>query len=93
MWSQKFKARAKVKKYFQIMTGVTKAPPTFIFGTVETQEVEKERLKKNQEFESGNHVGYSEFLLSVFDYISFCIVDEAKSEHQPDGELFMAWKD
>jgi hypothetical protein len=43
MWSQKFKARTRVKKYLQIMTGVTKAPPAFILGTVETQEEEKER--------------------------------------------------
>jgi gag-polypeptide of LTR copia-type len=31
-------------------------------------------------------------LSSVFDDISFCIVDEAKTEEQPDGDLFMAWK-
>lgn len=92
MWSQKFKARARVKKYLQIMTGVTKAPPAFILGTVETQEVEKERLKSIQDFEFRNNVGYSELLSSVFDDISFCIVDEAKTEEQPDGDLFMAWK-
>jgi hypothetical protein len=42
MWSQKLKARAKIKKYLQIITGVTKASPTCcIFGTVEIQEVKK----------------------------------------------------
>jgi hypothetical protein len=61
------------------MIGVTKAPSTFIFGTVEIQEVEKERLKKNPEFELGNNVGYSEPLSSVFDDLSFFIVDEANT--------------
>ena len=44
MWSQKFKARARIKKYLQIMTGVVKAPPTLIPGTIETQDEEKERV-------------------------------------------------
>jgi hypothetical protein len=90
MCFQKFKARAKVKKYLQIMTRVTKTLPTFILGIVETQQEEKERLKKNQKFGFGNNVGYSELLSSVFDDISFCIVDKAKPENQPDGDLFIA---
>jgi hypothetical protein len=77
------------KKYLQIITGVTKALPAFILGTVETQDLEKERLKKNQEFKFGNNVSYSELLSSLFDNISFCIADEAKTEEQPDGDSFM----
>ena len=92
MWSQKFKARARIKKYLQIMTGVVKAPLPLIPGTIESQDETKERLKKIQEWEYGNNVGYSELLSSVFDEISFCIVDEAKTEEQPDGDLHMAWK-
>jgi hypothetical protein len=37
-------------------------------------------------------VGYSELLSAVFDDISFCIVDEAKTDILPDGDLHMAWK-
>jgi gag-polypeptide of LTR copia-type len=66
--------------------------PIIILATVETQEVEKEKLKKNKKFEFRNNVGYSELLLLVFDDISFCIVYEAKTEDQPHGGLFMAWK-
>jgi hypothetical protein len=35
-------------------------------------------------------VGYSKLLLLVFDNSSFCIVDEAKTEDQPNGDLQIA---
>jgi hypothetical protein len=37
---------ARVKKYLQIMTRVTKAPLTFIHGTVATQDMDKKRIRK-----------------------------------------------
>jgi gag-polypeptide of LTR copia-type len=92
MWSQKFKARAKIKKYLQILTGVDKAPSALAPGDTETQDEEKERLVKSADFETGNGLGYSELLSTVFDDISFCIVDEAKTDILPDGDLYMAWK-
>ena len=90
IWSQKFNARAMIKNYLQIITGMVKAPPTSIPGIFKTLEEMKERLKKIQEFEFGNNVGYSELVSSVFDDIHFCIVDEAKTDEQPDGDLLMA---
>ena len=92
MWSQKFKARAKIKKYLQVLTGVDKAPSALAPGATETSDEKKERLLKTTLFENGNGVGYSELLSAVFDNISFCIVDEAKTDEQPDGDLHMAWK-
>jgi hypothetical protein len=37
MWSQKFKARAKTKKYFNILTGLEKAPSALV-GTKTLEE-------------------------------------------------------
>jgi hypothetical protein len=44
------------------MTGVTKDSLTFNLGTIEIQDKEKEKVKKIQEFECGNNVGYIELL-------------------------------
>ena len=67
------------------MTGVVKAPRIINpREEEETLEEMKERLKKAQEFEHSNNVGYSDLLSSVFDDISFCIVIKAKSEVQQD---------
>jgi hypothetical protein len=90
MWSQKFKARAKTKKYLYILTGLQKAPSALV-GAETPEELKAIQMKKS-DFEQGNSVGYSELLSTVFDDISFCIVDEAKTDDLPDGDLHMAWK-
>jgi hypothetical protein len=65
------------------MTEVVNILPTFKPGTSETQNENKKRLKK-KEFEYGNNVDYNELLSSFFDDISYCIVDVAKTENQPN---------
>jgi hypothetical protein len=64
------------------MTGLVKALSTSNPGIVETPKEMKKRQKSLN----------LELLSLVFDDISFCNVDEAKTEKQPDGNLFMAWK-
>ena len=45
MWSQKFKARAKIKKYLNILTGVQKAPSALASsGTVVVRQL---RIKRS----------------------------------------------
>ena len=58
------------------MTKATKALPTFNYRKSKTQE-EKNAKKK---FECGNIDSYCELLSSVFDAISFSIVDKTKTE-------------
>jgi hypothetical protein len=59
MWSQKFKARAKIKKDFQILTEVDKALSTLPLVTEIMEVVEKKRKVKTTKFETGNRLGYS----------------------------------
>ena len=49
MWFQKFKARAKTKKYLYILTGLQKAPSALVPGGTETLEEQKDYQVMNSE--------------------------------------------
>ena len=49
-------------------------------------------MKDSRSLKCLNIATYSDLLSSIFNDISFFIVDKAKMEKQPNDNLFMAWK-
>ena len=84
MWEAKYKARACMKGWLQILLGQVKVPKEDASLT-DTQVSEKKARKANEE-------GYNDLLLSMEDEVAFGIVNEAKSADLPSGDLTMAWK-
>ena len=91
VWSRKFLARATLKKYAGVLTGVLKLPVIPTPGKTETTAELKERQDQQDAFSSANSLGYAELISSMFDDVSFSIVDEARTEDLPEGDLYLAW--
>jgi hypothetical protein len=92
MWSRKFLARATMRKYNDVLLGTLKTPQEPAAGIQESMEETKVRLAKEEEVKTKNSAGYVELLMAMTDEISFAIVDEAKNEEFPGGDLAKAWK-
>jgi gag-polypeptide of LTR copia-type len=92
MWSRKFLARSNMRKYYEVLNGTLKMPPEPYDGTVESTEETKARLAKEDEVKNKNNIGYMELLMAMTEEISFAIVDEAKTDEFPQGDLAKAWK-
>ena len=86
MWSRKFLARAKMKEYKEILTGVEKAPAASLVIDETTEAGKKQKTNK-----IANEKAYNDLLLSCEDEVSFGAVDEAITTSLPDGDAFMAW--
>lgn len=71
--------------------GMKKFPEEPTGGT-ETSDETKARLAKVEEFKTVNSTGYVELLMAMSEEVSFSIVDEAKTEELPGGDLAKAWK-
>ena len=84
MWEAKYKARARMKGWLQVLLGQVVVPKENVILT-DAQAAEKNARKANEE-------GYSDLLLSMEDEVAFGIVNEAKSTDLPSGDLTMAWK-
>ena len=82
MWEAKYKARAQMKGWLQVLLGQMAIPNEDVALT-DAQVVEKNARKANEE-------GYSDLLLSMEDEIAFGIVNEVKSTNLPSGDLTMA---
>jgi hypothetical protein len=92
MWSRKFVARATMRKYDGILLGMSKAPKEAPAGSPEISEETKTRLAKVDEVKIANSSGYVELLMAMSDEISFALVDEARTDDYPGGDLAKAWK-
>ena len=74
MWSRKFTSMATVKGYRGIITG-KETPPYYLDKIDKSTTAEKatEKLRRS------NKKGYSEFLFSVSDEVTFGIIDEGEN--------------
>jgi gag-polypeptide of LTR copia-type len=91
VWSRKFLARATLKKYAGVLTGTLKLPDVPTPGKIETTTEIKERQDLQDAFISANSLGYAELISSMFDDVSFSIVDESRTDELPEGDVFLAW--
>ena len=80
MWEAKYKARARTKGWLNIMDGSVVAPDA---TATLTAQADIDKRDKNDE-------GYSDLLLSMNEEISFGLVNEAKTNELPDGDLALA---
>ena len=87
MWSRKFLARARVKKYKEVLMGTQKVP-----SHDEDLDLTTEAGKVKQKARTNNDNAYNDLLLSCADEVSFGAVDEAVTDELPDGDACLAWK-
>ena len=83
MWSKKFLAMAKRKKYKGVLTGTIAIPN-------ETAALTAEPEKKARD---ANERAYSDLILSCNDEISFGIVDNATTTENPSRNANLAWRE
>ena len=86
MWSRKFLARAKLKKYKDVLTGLEEVP-----GIDEEIDVATKGGKIKTLARTANDIAYNDLLLSCSDEVSFGAVDEALTIKLPDGDAAKAW--
>ena len=86
MWSRKFLARAKLKKYKDVLTGLEEVP-----GIDEEIDVTTKGGKIKTLARTANDIAYNNLLLSCSDEVSFGAVDEALTIKLPDGDAAKAW--
>ena len=86
MWSVKFKARAGIRKYLEVMNG-SAVPPKSTEQLDETKATDAPALLLRK----ANETGYNELLLSCNEEVSFGFVDEAKTTNSAKGWLKTAW--
>ena len=86
MWSRKFLARAKTKKFKDVLLGDVEVPDHDQDIDVSTNEG---KLKMAARVANDN--AYNELLLSCTDEVSFGAVDEAVTSVLPDGDAAKAW--
>ena len=86
MWSRKFLARAKMKKYKDVLTGLEEVP---MFDEEIDSATKVGKIKSLAR--SANDTAYNDLLLSCSDEVSFGAVDEALTSKLPDGDAAKAW--
>ena len=87
MWQAKYQARARTKGWIKVLLG-KETPPKFD----KVIDISTALGKTEEKLCEVNEQGYSDLLLSMEDEIAFGLVDEAKTNDQPDGDLHTAWK-
>ena len=80
-WSKKFMAVAKLKKFTSIIDG-SKTVPAY----------EENMNEKDLAIRDLSQAAYCCLLYSMEEHISFNLVDTAKLENLPDGDVALAWK-
>jgi hypothetical protein len=60
-------------------------------GKIETTEETKEKQDLQDTFPSTNSLGYAELISSMFDNVSFSIVDESRTDELPESDFSLAW--
>ena len=86
MWSRKSLARAKTKKFKDVLLGNVEVPDYDQFIDVSTDEG---KLKMAARVANDN--AFNELQLSCADEVSFGAVDEAVTNMLPDGDAAKAW--
>ena len=86
MWSRKFLARAKTKRFKDVLLGLVNVP-----SYDEEIDVETEEGRLAMAARVANENAYNELLLSCTDEVSFGAVDEAITSELPDGSASKAW--
>ena len=80
-WSKKFMAVGKLNKFASLIDGSMTVPEL------------KENMNDNElAIRELNQAAYCCLLYSMEEHISFNLVDTAKSENLPDGDVALAWK-
>ena len=80
-WSKKFMAAAKLKKFANIIDGSMTVPP--LIENMQTKDIAIRDLSQS---------AYCCLLYCMEDDVSFALVDTAKSENLPDGDVVFTWK-
>ena len=80
-WSKKFIAVAKLNKFASLIDGSMTVP-----------EQRENMSKKDLAIRDLNQAAYCCLLYSMEEHISFNLVDTAKLENLPDGDVALAWK-
>ena len=91
IWSQNFLARATLKKYASVLTGTLKLPVIPMPNTIETTTQVQERQDLEDAFMNANSLGFAELMSSMFDDVSFSIVDKSRTDELPEGDFLLAW--
>ena len=86
MWLIKFLARAKMKKYKDVLTGFEEVP---MFDEEIGSAAKVGKMKSLAK--SANDTAYNDLLLLCSDEVSFGAVDEALTSKLPDGDAAKAW--
>ena len=86
MWSRKFLARAKIKGYKAVLTGVEN-PPRANTVLDPMDEIQAAQIK----LRDMNKLAYSKLLLTCQEEVCFGVVDEAMTMEQPEGLASLAW--
>ena len=80
-WSKKFMAAGKLNKFAGL-----------IDGSVTVPELKENMDNKDLAIRELNQAAYCCLLYSIEEHISFNLVDTAKLENLPDGDVALAWK-
>jgi gag-polypeptide of LTR copia-type len=79
-WSRTFLARSNIRGYKNILVGK---------WIVTDKDSEEEQMKHAEK----NDAGYAELLMSCQSDAVFGIIDNARSDNFPDGDVKVAWED
>ena len=86
MWLRKFLAKAKVKKYKDVLTGLEEVP---VFDEEIDSATKVGKIKSIAR--SANDTAYNDLLLLCSDEVSFGAVDDTLTSKLPDGDAAKAW--
>ena len=81
IWSLRFKDRATISGYDELLTGTKESPPE----CNDTNDKEEIRLRKM------NKIGYCELLLDMKTEKCIQIVAESRTKELPSGDCYKAW--
>ena len=86
-WKAQFLSRAKIKGYKDAVQGEIVVP-------AQSEELNKEAADyvEKEQARLKNEQAYNDLILSMTEDVSFGLVDEARSEDLPDGDVAQAWK-
>ena len=79
-----------MRKYDGVLVGTVQMPEEPKLEETEAERTARE--VKVDAFKIANSTGYVELLMAISDEICFGIVDEAKTDKLPGGDLAKAWK-
>ena len=85
MWSKQFLALSGRKKYKDLLTGVTTAPPA-----AEAIDESKTKGIAKQKARNDNEMAYHDLVLANPDQVAFNIINNAITTDLPDGGAALA---